>query len=180
MKRLRDADPFQQLPDEAFARIEAATQIEKFPEGTIIFQQNDPPTGFLYIIKEGLVEITTLTPGGADMVVDYRNEGQFFGGTPAFTNETYSGGARTVQATECFLIPYETLRETAQRHPSVAEYFTAIVISHSSADVSSALASGPIPALLTRISIRPNFSTEPATTVCAVVSSVTSATQVRC
>jgi CBS domain-containing protein len=129
MKRLRDADPFQQLPDEAFARIEAATQFEKFPEGTFIFQQNDPPTGFLYIVKEGLVEITTLTPGGADMVVDYRNEGQFFGGTPAFTNETYSGGARTVQATECFLIPYETLRETAQSHPSVAEYFTAIVIS---------------------------------------------------
>lgn len=129
MNRLREADPFQHLSDVAFAAIEAATTLEKFPKGTFIFQQHDAPTGYLYLIKDGLVEITTLTPGGADMVVDYRKEGQFFGGTPAFTQETYSGGARTVQATECFLIPYQALREASRTHPGVAEYFTAIVIS---------------------------------------------------
>jgi CBS domain-containing protein len=129
MKKLRDADPFQQLPDEAFALIEAAATLKKFPEGSYVFQQKDPPTGFLYIVREGLVEITTLTPGGADMVVDYRKEGQFFGGTPVFTQEAYSGGARTVKPTECFLIPYQILRDTTRSHPSVAEHFNAIVIS---------------------------------------------------
>jgi len=129
MKQLREADPFRQLPDDAFPSIEAATRVEKYPEGTFIFQQSDPPTGYLYVVKQGLVEITALTPGGADMVVDFRKEGQFFGGTPVFTNETYSGGARTVQTTECFLIPYDLLREISHAFPSVAEYFTAIVIS---------------------------------------------------
>jgi len=127
--QLRDAEPFKHLPDEAFAVIEAAMVLKKFPAGSHIFKQNDPPTGFLYVIKAGLVEITAITPGGMDMVVDYRKEGQFFGGTPVFTGEAYSGGARTIKLTECYLIPDHVLRDTAKQFPKLAEYFTAVVIS---------------------------------------------------
>jgi len=126
---LRDAEPFNTLPTVAIESIEQASRVEKYPSGTMIFSQNDPPTGFLYVIRNGLVEITTITPGGMDMVVDFRKEGQFFGGTPVFTGEAYSGGARTAKETECFLIPEAVLRDTARQYPQVAEYFAAIVIS---------------------------------------------------
>ncbi|PLX82529.1 MAG: cyclic nucleotide-binding protein [Desulfuromonas sp.] len=127
IKHLKDTEPFNHLPDQIFQEIRAAARTEKYPPNTYIFRQNAPPTGFLYVIKEGLVEITVLTPGGGDMVLDYRQEGTVFGGTPIFTGEPYTGGARTVKATECYLIPQEILKRAEADSPRISEYFTRIV-----------------------------------------------------
>lgn len=129
INKLRDAEPFNRLPDEAFAAFEQADTIKKFPAHVHIFNQHDQPSGFLYVIKTGLVEIVALTPGGVEMVVDYRKEGSFFGGTPIFTNQPYTAGARTVRETECYLIPKELLLETASRYPHISEYFTKTIFS---------------------------------------------------
>jgi CBS domain-containing protein len=126
---LRDTEPFNTLPEALFQDLSSASNLTSFPAGTFIFQQNDPPTGFLYLIKEGLVEISVQTPGGVDMVVDYRKEGQFFGGTPIFTGEPYTGGARTLKPTVCYLIPQEILRRLQRDYPQVGGYFTRMVLS---------------------------------------------------
>jgi len=128
-RHLKDTEPFSHLPDGIFQEIRDAAILKEFKSGTHIFRQNDPPTGFLYVIKEGLVEITVMTPGGIDMVVDYRSEGSFFGGTPIFTDEPYTGGARSVKTTECYLIPQELLRRAGRDYPQLGEYFTRIVLS---------------------------------------------------
>jgi CBS domain-containing protein len=129
IKALRDTEPFNQLPEETIAELNQAAVIKRYPPQTHIFNQHDPPTGFLYLIKEGLVEIVILTPGGVEMVVDYRKEGAFFGGTPIFTNEAYTAGARTVKVTECYLIPQELLTRTARLYPHITEHFTRAVLS---------------------------------------------------
>ena len=116
-KHLKDAQPFSQLPDAIRDEICAAAILKRYPAGVYLFKQNDPPTGFLYVIKEGLVEITVLAPGGEEMVVDYRNESTFVGGTPIFTGEPYTGGARTVKQTDCYLIPADILNRAAAEHP---------------------------------------------------------------
>ena len=129
IKHLQDSEPFNHLPDRVFQEIRAAAVLEKYPPRTAIFSQYDSPTGFLYVIKEGLVEITVITPGGIDMVVDYRQEGAFFGGTPIFTGEPYTGGARTVKSTECYLIPEDILKRAEKDYPQLRKYFTRIVFS---------------------------------------------------
>jgi len=129
IKRLRDAEPFNLLPEEIFEEFAEAALQEKFPAHTHIFNEHDPPTGYLYVIKEGLVEIVVLTPGGVDMVVDYRKDGGFFGGTPIFTGESYTAGARTVKDTECYLIPAELVAKAARHHPHITEYFTRAILS---------------------------------------------------
>lgn len=129
IRQLQETEPFCHLPEQLFQAIRTGAKTCLYPANTFIFQQNDSPTGFLYIIKEGLVEITVLTPGGVDMVVDYRNEGTFFGGTPIFTGEPYTAGARTVKPTECYLIPAEILAGAARDYPQISEYFTRIVLS---------------------------------------------------
>src|SRR6056297_3290938 len=96
IKRLRETEPFSTLPESAFQQLRQTSTTVEYPEDEEIFKQDDVPTGFLYVIKEGLVAITVVSPGGIDMVVDYRREGQMFGGTPIFTGEPYAGGARTV------------------------------------------------------------------------------------
>ena len=126
-KHLKDSEPFNSLPDDLFQEIRSAATLKKYPPQTYIFQQSDPPTGYFYVIKTGMVEITVLTPGGGDMVLDYRKEGAFFGGTPLFTGEPYTGGARTVKETECYLIPQEILKRAERDHPHLSQYFTRMV-----------------------------------------------------
>ncbi len=126
---LRDTEPFKQLPDELFTAFEQAARSEKYPPRYHIFNQHDPPSGSLYIIKQGQVEIVALTPGGVEMVVDCRQAGSFFGGTPVFTNQPYTAGARTVEESICYLIPQQLLLETAKQYPQLAEYFSKTIYS---------------------------------------------------
>lgn len=129
IKRLKDAEPFNLLPEETFEEFAKAALQKKFPAHTHIFNQHDPPTDYLYVIKEGLVEIVVLTPGGVEMVVDYRKDGGFFGGTPIFTGDSYTAGARTVKETECYLIPAKLIAKAARHYPQIPEYFTRIILS---------------------------------------------------
>lgn len=128
IKTLRDTEPFSHLSDALYEKISAQASIKKFPQHYHVFNQSDPFTGNLYVIKEGLVEITVLTPGGEEIVVDYRHSGSSFGCTPIFTGEPYTGGARTVKATECFLIPQQVLIDTAEQVPEFKAYFNHMVV----------------------------------------------------
>jgi len=129
IKHLKETEPFDQLPESAFNELRKAAIEKKFPANFDIFQQNDSPTGYLYVIKEGLVTISLLSPGGIDMVVDYRKEGQLFGGTPVFTGEPYAGGARTVKPTICYMIPAEVLQKLQNEYPQLSKFFTSSVLS---------------------------------------------------
>lgn len=129
IKTLRETKPFNQLPEEIFAELNQSAEIKKFPAHIHIFNQHDAPSGYLYIIKSGLVEIVVLTPGGVEMIVDYRKEGTFLGSTPIFTDGGYSAGARTVKETECYLIPKSVLTKTAKNYPHITEYFNKAIYS---------------------------------------------------
>ncbi len=124
IKTLGDAEPFKHLPEEIMAEFNQAAKTKKYPPQTYIFKQQDPPSDYLYVVKEGLVEIVVLTPGGVEMVVDYRKEGSYLGGTPMFTNEDYTASARTAKDTECYLIPVTLLTKTAKLYPHLTQFFT--------------------------------------------------------
>jgi CBS domain-containing protein len=125
---LRDSEPFCHLPETHFQELRESAVKRTFDANIHIVNQNDPPTGFLYVIFEGMVEITTTAPGGEEMVVDYRKPGQYFGGTPIFTGEPYTGGVRTVTPTTCYLIPEAALKKAAKDYPQVSEFFTRMVL----------------------------------------------------
>ena len=127
--RLRDTEPFNHLPENLFQELRECAIKQTFPANLHIFKQNDPPTGYFYIISDGMVEITASAPGGEEMVVDYRKEGHFFGGTPIFTGEPYTGGARTVTETTCYLVPENVLKKATKDYPLVREFFTRVVLS---------------------------------------------------
>lgn len=129
IKQLQETEPFRHLPESVFGELREAAVLKKYPANHDIFKQDDSPTGYLYVIKEGLITITLVSPGGIDMVVDYRKEGQFFGGTPIFTGEPYAGGARTVKPTVCYLIPAEILQRLQKDNPQLVTFFTSAVLS---------------------------------------------------
>ncbi len=128
-KQLRSTALFDQLPDTIVQELLSAAKTRVYPPGSCIYEQDAAPTGFLYIVKKGLVEITAITPGGIDLVVEYRREKEFFGEMPVFSDESYSGGARAAQETECYLIPAPILRRAEEKYPQLREYFTGAVLS---------------------------------------------------
>ncbi|PLY00919.1 MAG: cyclic nucleotide-binding protein [Desulfuromonas sp.] len=129
IRQLQDAEPFKQLPPETFELLRSHAKVRRFPAHVHIFNQHAPATGSIYIVKQGAVEIVALTPGGVEMVVDVRHEGDSFGGTPIFTGDPYTAGARTLVDTECYLIPAQDLLAVAEAHPQVRDYFTRVVLS---------------------------------------------------
>lgn len=129
IKTLREAEPFNQLPEAISTELNQSAAIKKFPAQTLIFSQHSQPTGYLYVIKSGLVEIVVQPPGGVEMIVDYRKGGAFFGGTPIFTSQGYSAGVRTVKETECYLIPEPLLTKIATNYPHITEFFNQAIYS---------------------------------------------------
>jgi len=125
---LRNVALFDQLPEMIVQELLSVAKIKVYPAGTSIYEQNDPPTGFLYVMKRGLVEITAITPGGVDLVVEYRRGGEFFGEMPIFSDESYSGGARAAQESECYLVPAAFLRRAEEKYPQLRDYFTSAVL----------------------------------------------------
>lgn len=121
--QLHKMEPFNQLSAQEFEPIASSARSKTFPRNYHIFNQNDPFTGYLYVIISGSVEITLLTQSGEEIVVDYRRDGQYFGCTPLFNSEKYTGGARTVTQLECFLVPADVIREVAEQVPELREFF---------------------------------------------------------
>ncbi|WP_020676693.1 putative nucleotidyltransferase substrate binding domain-containing protein [Geopsychrobacter electrodiphilus] len=126
--QLKETAPFDILPEKILLQLRDSALQQTFPADTYIFKQKDEPTDFLYVIQEGMVEITAAVPGGQEMVVDYRKEGNFFGGTPIFSGQPYTGGARAVTATSCFLIPREVLTSVSNDYPQIREFFTKVIL----------------------------------------------------
>jgi CBS domain-containing protein len=126
---LYDVEPFKHLDREVVDKVIEMSRTVKYESGTEVFNQSDKPTGFLYFVKKGLVEIIAETPEGVEMVVDYRKDGAFFGWTPIFTNEGYTAGARCSVDTECLLIPREKLQEIAKQYPIVSKHFSKAIFS---------------------------------------------------
>ncbi|HAL87423.1 MAG TPA: cyclic nucleotide-binding protein, partial [Deferribacteraceae bacterium] len=129
LKQLRECEPFNHISEKAADELEALSRTAVYPADTVIFTQKSNPSGFLYFIRKGQVEISAETSEGVEMVVDYRNIGGFFGWSPIFTGETYAAGAKTTEETHCLLIPKEPLLALAQQYPIISNYFNKAIYS---------------------------------------------------
>jgi CBS domain-containing protein len=127
--KLHESEPFNQIPKEAAIEIENASKSIFYPDGTTIFNQKATPTGYLYYIQQGEVEIIAETSDSVEMIVDYRKAGRFFGWTPIFTNEGYTAGARAADHSYCLLIPEEVLKQYAAKYPCITKFFNKAIFS---------------------------------------------------
>ncbi|MGA1862244.1 DUF294 nucleotidyltransferase-like domain-containing protein [Deferribacter thermophilus] len=129
LEKLKKVKPFDNLPEEAFKLIKERSKVKIFSPGTIVFSQYDEPTGYLYFIAKGEVEIITETDEGVEITVDKRGEGDFFGWTPIFSDSGYTAGARTATEVEALLIPKDVILKISGKFPEVARYFSKSVFS---------------------------------------------------
>jgi len=74
-------------------------RLKKVPEETFIFQEGEP-TGSLYMVKSGEVEIFIQNSKGQKVILETQKSGNFFGELSLLLNKTQMVNAKTTQPSE--------------------------------------------------------------------------------
>ena len=75
---LREVALFEQLRDEELAEVAGMFRERTYRKNDIIFFEED--TGnYMYIVKDGRVKVSRLLPNGKEMILAFRETGEYFG-----------------------------------------------------------------------------------------------------
>jgi len=75
---LREVALFEQLSDEELAEVAGMFRERTYRKNDIVFFEED--TGnYMYIVKEGRVKVSRLLPNGKEMILAFRETGEYFG-----------------------------------------------------------------------------------------------------
>src|SRR5688500_11201144 len=101
---LRDADLFQNQPDEVLKAVLAQGRLEEFGPGVMVFQQGQQGDR-LYIVKTGVLEILASPEGGAEaMPVAYLGPGEVLGELALLTGSPRTATVRSPEHAVLFTL----------------------------------------------------------------------------
>ncbi|MBW2107091.1 MAG: cyclic nucleotide-binding/CBS domain-containing protein [Deltaproteobacteria bacterium] len=119
---LREIIPFNSLPEEVILEICDQLRIQEFPKDSLIFQQDGPPCEYLYMIRRGAV-IKSVQRDGADVLFDFRTEGEVFGSASLVAGTGPAFSVRAYEDTVCYLLPKAAFDALMQNHVGFHEHF---------------------------------------------------------
>lgn len=126
---LRSIAPFSSLSEPVLAEIAAQVHLQRFSRGAYVFKQGTGSLKTLFMVVEGLAEVTVTDNRGQESVVGYRHQPDFFGETVVLTDEEYPGSVRAKEDLTCLAIPREVFEHLMYHHPEVASFFSRVLLS---------------------------------------------------
>ena len=123
---LAHTEPFGILAPEELAGLAAAAAVRTWPVHHYVFRQGDPSLGCLFIVVEGLVEIT-VSGEGKESVVGLRRAFDFFGETVVLSDQRYPAAARVRQPLTALCIPRRNVESLIHRHVELSGFFSALL-----------------------------------------------------
>jgi CRP-like cAMP-binding protein len=93
--RLKDLAAFADMPASEVDDILRAAQIRRVAKGSALFEQDDPARAF-FVLVEGRLKVTQLTPDGQQVVIRYIGPGEMFGCVAVSGQSSYPGTATAV------------------------------------------------------------------------------------
>lgn len=120
---LKTITPFQSLDEPTLIEIAAGATTETYPKGSLILEQEGPPSDCLRIIKQGNVKVFMKTRDNEEVVVDYRGEGDAFGLLSVVGGDKSRANVVAVEDTVCHGITKETILRLVDSHSAFAEFF---------------------------------------------------------
>ena len=116
---LESVNLFRSLAPAELRALRAITQERRFPAGTEIFREGDPGDG-VYVVSDGLVEISGLVSGEARRVFSQLGPGEIFGEMAVIERRPRSATATALKDTSVYFIPRDEMLALLQRSPSSA------------------------------------------------------------
>lgn len=119
IKLLGEAEFFEGLERSGLERVLEEAERRRLQRQEICFRQDDPAT-LLYLLTEGRVKLTQLTPDGRQVLLRFVDPGEVFGGIALFTREQYPVTAEAVD--ECLLLAWDgpAMQRLIEAEPKIA------------------------------------------------------------
>ena len=116
---LRGVDLFAELEDRALDDVLRAAQRRKVGKGETVFRQDEEARSF-YVLVDGRLKVTQLTPEGQRVVVRFIAPGEMFGCVAVFGGRRYPGTATAVEDTRMLGWTKGATQHLMERHPRIA------------------------------------------------------------
>jgi CRP/FNR family transcriptional regulator, nitrogen oxide reductase regulator len=117
--RLRGADMFDRLDDEALAAVMAAGTVRPLPAGRLVFAQGDPGAT-CHSLLEGRVKIVQARPDGNQSVIRFIGPGEMYGTVAALMDKPFPADAVAVVESLEIYWTVAAMRQLMARFPEIA------------------------------------------------------------
>ena len=117
IERFYDNRLFDGVDAEIIERIAPKIGLLRKKPGEIIFREGEPGDS-LYLVGQGCVKIAKAADGVDHEILDYVNQGNFFGATALLAGEPHSTTATAVEATLIGAVTENTFQEILELSPS--------------------------------------------------------------
>lgn len=119
MVALESINLFRSLAPDELRALHTITQEHRFAAGNEIFREGDPGDG-VYVVSDGLVEISGLVSGGARRVFSQLGPGEIFGEMAVIEDRPRSATVTALKDTLVYFIPRNEMLVLLQRSPTLA------------------------------------------------------------
>ncbi len=116
---LRGVDLFAELDDRALEEVLRAAHRRRVGKGDTVFRQGEEAQSF-YVLVDGHLKVTQVTPEGQQVVVRFMGPGEMFGCVAVFGGRRYPGTATAVENSRLIGWTKGATQHLMERHPRIA------------------------------------------------------------
>jgi CRP/FNR family transcriptional regulator, cyclic AMP receptor protein len=116
---LKQVPLFADLADEDIRELMAVARRRIFRSGEVIFHRDDPGQ-VLYVIKEGKVKISLISPEGQEISLVVFGKGECFGEFAILDGLPRSADAIALERVECYTLQRSDFHKTIMKNPKIA------------------------------------------------------------
>ncbi|HLZ61347.1 MAG TPA: Crp/Fnr family transcriptional regulator [Ktedonosporobacter sp.] len=116
---LKQVDIFANLSDDDVGELMSVAKRRTFRTGEVIFHRDDPGQ-VLYVIKEGKVKISIVSPDGQEISLVVFGKGEFFGELALLDGESRSADATAMERVECYTLQRSDFHLAIMKNPKIA------------------------------------------------------------
>lgn len=110
---------FNNLSADALQAIIDAALPRRFEAGQVIYLEGEP-ANFVYLLENGWVKSTRMTPEGREQGLLFLQPVDIFGDIAVYSGTTYPGTATALESVDVWVLPAETLLLLVKRFPDLA------------------------------------------------------------
>lgn len=125
---LKKYPPFDIIPTEELMNLSKEVVIIYMDKGRVLFKENEAPHDYLYIVKEGAIEMRQMVNDRLEMT-DICDEGDVFGVRPIITGTPYTMGAFAQEESIVYGIPSKDFKPIIEKNPKIGMYLIEIFAS---------------------------------------------------
>lgn len=118
---LREYPPFNLLEEEVLSRVAERVVVQYRQKGETIYERGDLPGSYIYMVREGAVDLFT-QEDGRERLVEHCDEGDVFGIRPLLAADAYTLTARTAEDTLLYAVNTEGFQREMESNPRLSYY----------------------------------------------------------